>query len=50
MIPSPVAILENLTAIANDWRALAGAWHVLVGVPVVAVVRARLTRYKPGRK
>ena len=23
MIPSPVAILENLTAIANDWRALA---------------------------
>jgi hypothetical protein len=23
MIPSPVAILENLTAIANDWRGLA---------------------------
>lgn len=37
-MPAPDAILNGLTALANDWRGLAIAWHVLVAALFVALV------------
>jgi len=36
-MPSSETILIGLTAIANDWRALAITWHVLLGAVLVAL-------------
>jgi hypothetical protein len=37
-MPSPPEILDGLTAISNQWRGVAAAWHVLVGVLVLSLV------------
>jgi hypothetical protein len=37
-MPPSDTVLAGLTAIANDWRWLAIAWHVLLGVSVVLFV------------
>ena len=37
-MPSSDAILSQMTAIANDWRAAAVAWHALFGALFVALV------------
>jgi len=37
-MPSSDTVLAGLTALANDWRWLAIAWHVLLGVSVVLFV------------
>jgi len=36
-MPSSEAILTGATAIANEWRAVAIAWHVVLGVVLAAV-------------
>jgi hypothetical protein len=38
MMPSSRQILEGLTAIANDWQALAIVWHTLLGALLLALV------------
>lgn len=40
-MPSPGAILENLTAIANHWRILAVVWHFYLFVPLLFVIAGR---------
>ena len=37
-VPPPETILAGLAAIANDWRSLAIAWHVLLGVLLVLLL------------
>ncbi len=37
-MPSQQAILDGLTVITNDWRALAIAWHIVVGAGLVAFI------------
>jgi hypothetical protein len=37
-VPSPETILAGLAAIANDWRWLAIAWHVLLGALLVMLL------------
>jgi hypothetical protein len=36
-MPSSEAILQSLTAIANDWRTVAVYWHVLLGALLIAI-------------
>jgi hypothetical protein len=36
-VPTPDVIRAGLTAIANEWRALAIAWHVVFGLAIVSV-------------
>ena len=36
-MPTPESILANTTAIANEWRALAVAWHLALGVMIAAL-------------
>jgi hypothetical protein len=37
-MPSPHAILDSLTAVANGWRALAIGWHLLLATAIAAMV------------
>jgi hypothetical protein len=38
-MPSPQQILDGLTSVANEWRAIAIAWHVLLGALLIAMLR-----------
>jgi hypothetical protein len=37
-MPAPSAILDGLTEISNQWRAVAVGWHVLIGLLVIGLV------------
>src|SRR5688572_14330937 len=37
-MPAPSEILDGLTSISNQWRAVAVGWHVLVGLLVIGLV------------
>jgi hypothetical protein len=37
-VPSPEAVVTGLTAIANNWRWLAIAWHVMLAALVVMLL------------
>ncbi len=45
-MPSSQKILEGLTAIANDWQALAIVWHVVLG----ALLLALLLGWRPSKR
>lgn len=40
-MPSPGAVLDNLTDIANQWRILAVLWHFYLFVPLLFVIAGR---------
>jgi hypothetical protein len=45
-MPSPQEILDELEAIANDWRTIGIAWHVVLGAGLIALGLG----WRPGRR
>jgi len=45
MMPTPADILAGLTAIANGWRSIAVAWHLLLAACLLGLIRG----WRPSR-
>jgi hypothetical protein len=46
VVPTPEQILAGLTAIAHDWRSIAIAWHIAIGIALIAVAAGWRPTYR----